>query len=61
MLISEPVSDAKAWDMLIDSLDLMLSLGSVGVEASVIPEPQTLSGSYLRHAFSARVISPPRN
>ena len=44
-----------------DSLDLMLSLGSVGVEASVIPDPQTLSGSYLKHAFSARVISPPRN
>ena len=44
-----------------DRLDLMLSLGSVGVEASVIPDPQTLSGSYLKHAFSARVISPPRN
>lgn len=61
MLISEPVSDAKAWNMLTDSLDLMLSLGSVGVETSVIPEPQTLNGSYLRHAFSARVISPPRS
>lgn len=61
MLISEPVSDAKAWNMLTDSLDLMLSLGSVGVEASVIPDPQTLSGSYLKHSFSARVISPPRN